>query len=197
MATGKIVQIIGAVVDVEFPQGEVPRVYDALNVNEVQERLVLALAYNKDMQEDKEGIFDAMPTWLACIHMAQACIKGIKVKADKTLSAAKGGHANATELADYLVAKGVPFREGHHIVGVLVQLAISEGKTLEELSLACLYGATGGKLFAAGTAGERFGVRNSGTVAVIEGAGDNACEYMTGGIVAHLRFGTLVALSCI
>ena len=51
------------------------------------------------------------------------------------VAAAKGGHANATELADYLVAKGVPFREGHHIVGVLVQLAISEGKTLEELSL--------------------------------------------------------------
>ncbi|NOH43879.1 glutamate synthase large subunit [Vibrio cyclitrophicus] len=50
----------------------------------------------------------------------------------------------------------------------------------------CLYGATGGKLFAAGAAGERFGVRNSGTVAVIEGAGDNACEYMTGGIVAIL-----------
>jgi glutamate synthase (NADPH/NADH) large chain len=50
----------------------------------------------------------------------------------------------------------------------------------------CLYGATGGKLYAAGTAGERFGVRNSGTIAVIEGAGDNACEYMTGGIVAIL-----------
>ncbi|MDP2573875.1 glutamate synthase large subunit [Vibrio penaeicida] len=50
----------------------------------------------------------------------------------------------------------------------------------------CLYGATGGKLFAAGKAGERFGVRNSGTIAVIEGAGDNACEYMTGGVVAIL-----------
>ncbi|MGF1720014.1 glutamate synthase large subunit [Vibrio kyushuensis] len=50
----------------------------------------------------------------------------------------------------------------------------------------CLYGATGGKLFAAGTAGERFGVRNSGTISVIEGAGDNACEYMTGGIIAIL-----------
>lgn len=50
----------------------------------------------------------------------------------------------------------------------------------------CLYGATGGKLFAAGKAGERFAVRNSGTIAVIEGAGDNACEYMTGGIVAIL-----------
>ncbi|MFZ6043877.1 hypothetical protein ACOV11_25725, partial [Vibrio natriegens] len=50
----------------------------------------------------------------------------------------------------------------------------------------CLYGATGGKLYAAGKAGERFGVRNSGAIAVIEGAGDNACEYMTGGIVAIL-----------
>ncbi len=50
----------------------------------------------------------------------------------------------------------------------------------------CLYGATGGKLFAAGKAGERFAVRNSGTIAVVEGAGDNACEYMTGGIVAIL-----------
>ena len=50
----------------------------------------------------------------------------------------------------------------------------------------CLYGATGGKLFAAGRAGERFGVRNSGAIAVVEGAGDNACEYMTGGIVAIL-----------
>ncbi len=118
----------------ELMRGKCGRVFSSL-----QGMLVtmkgLPLAYNKDMQEDKEGIFDAMPTWLACIHMAQACIKGVKVKGERTLAAAKGGHANATELADYLVAKGVPFREGHHIVGVLVQLAISEDKTLEELSL--------------------------------------------------------------
>ena len=87
------------------------------------------------MQEDKEGLFDAMPTWLACIHMAQACIKGIKVNAERTLAAAKGGHSNATELADYLVAKGIPFREGHHIVGTLVQMAIAQGNNLEDLSL--------------------------------------------------------------
>ena len=118
----------------ELIRGKTGRVFGAFSAMMMTLK-ALPLAYNKDMQEDKEGIFDAMPTWLACIHMAQACIKGIKVKADKTLAAAKGGHANATELADYLVAKGVPFREGHHIVGVLVQLAISEGKTLEELSL--------------------------------------------------------------
>ena len=87
------------------------------------------------MQEDKEGLFDAMPTWLACIHMAQACIKGVKVNGERTLAAAKGGHSNATELADYLVAKGIPFREGHHIVGVLVQMAIAQGNNLEDLSL--------------------------------------------------------------
>ena len=118
----------------ELIRGKTGRVFGAFSAMMMTLK-ALPLAYNKDMQEDKEGIFDAMPTWLACIHMAQACIKGIKVKADKTLAAAKGGHANATELADYLVAKGVPFREGHHIVGVLVQLAISEDKTLEELSL--------------------------------------------------------------
>jgi len=118
----------------ELIRGKTGRVFGAFSAMMMTLK-ALPLAYNKDMQEDKEGIFDAMPTWLACIHMAQACIKGVTVKADKTLAAAKGGHANATELADYLVAKGVPFREGHHIVGVLVQLAISEGKTLEKLSL--------------------------------------------------------------
>ncbi|GAA58636.1 bifunctional protein ArgH [Pseudoalteromonas sp. BSi20652] len=118
----------------ELIRGKTGRVFGAFSAMMMTLK-ALPLAYNKDMQEDKEGIFDAMPTWLACIHMAQACIKGVKVKGERTLAAAKGGHANATELADYLVVKGVPFREGHHIVGVLVQLAISEGKTLEELSL--------------------------------------------------------------
>ena len=118
----------------ELIRGKTGRVFGAFSAMMMTLK-ALPLAYNKDMQEDKEGLFDAMPTWLACIHMAQACIKGVKVNGDKTLAAAKGGHASATELADYLVAKGVPFREGHHIVGVLVQLAISEGKTLEELSL--------------------------------------------------------------
>ena len=119
----------------ELIRGKTGRVFGAFSAMMMTLK-ALPLAYNKDMQEDKEGLFDAMPTWLACIHMAEACAKGIKVNAEKTLAAAKGGHANATELADYLVAKGVPFREGHHIVGELVQLAISKGVNLEELSLA-------------------------------------------------------------
>lgn len=118
----------------ELIRGKTGRVFGAFSAMMMTLK-ALPLAYNKDMQEDKEGLFDAMPTWLACIHMAQACLKGLKVNGDKTLIAAQGGHANATELADYLVAKGIPFREGHHIVGELVQIAIGKQQNLEQLSL--------------------------------------------------------------
>lgn len=95
----------------------------------------LPLAYNKDMQEDKEGIFDALDTWLDCLHMAVLVLDGIQVKRPRCQEAAQQGYANATELADYLVAKGIPFREAHHIVGSAVLEAIQQGKALEELSL--------------------------------------------------------------
>ncbi|MQL49725.1 argininosuccinate lyase [Photorhabdus khanii] len=96
----------------------------------------LPLAYNKDMQEDKEGLFDALDTWLDCLHMAALVLDGIQVRRSRCEEAAKQGYANATELADYLVAKGVPFREAHHIVGETVIMALAQGKALEELSLA-------------------------------------------------------------
>ncbi len=95
----------------------------------------LPLAYNKDMQEDKEGLFDALDTWLDCLHMAALVLDGIQVKRPRCQEAAQQGYANATELADYLVAKGVPFREAHHIVGEAVVEAIRQGKPLEELPL--------------------------------------------------------------
>ncbi|PHM68380.1 argininosuccinate lyase [Xenorhabdus sp. KJ12.1] len=95
----------------------------------------LPLAYNKDMQEDKEGLFDALDTWRVCLHMAAMVLDGIQIKRERCREAAKQGYANATELADYLVAKGVPFREAHHIVGEVVIAAIKKGKALEELSL--------------------------------------------------------------
>ncbi|WP_159567165.1 argininosuccinate lyase [Budvicia diplopodorum] len=98
----------------------------------------LPLAYNKDMQEDKEGIFDALDTWLDCLHMAVLVLDGIQIKRSRCQEAAQQGYANATELADYLVAKGIPFREAHHIVGSAVLEAISQGKALEALSLAQL-----------------------------------------------------------
>ncbi len=98
----------------------------------------LPLAYNKDMQEDKEGLFDALDTWLDCLHMAALVLDGIQVKRPRCQDAAQQGYANATELADYLVAKGVPFREAHHIVGEAVVEAIRQGKPLEALPLADL-----------------------------------------------------------
>ncbi len=95
----------------------------------------LPLAYNKDMQEDKEGLFDALDTWMDCLQMAALVLEGIQVKRPRCQEAAEQGYANATELADYLVAKGVPFREAHHIVGEAVVEAIRQGKALEALSL--------------------------------------------------------------
>ncbi|MCG5380442.1 MULTISPECIES: argininosuccinate lyase [Providencia] len=98
----------------------------------------LPLAYNKDMQEDKEGLFDALDTWLDCMHMAALVLDGIQIRRSRCEDAAKQGYANATELADYLVAKGVPFREAHHIVGEAVVAAIGQGKALEEMTLSDL-----------------------------------------------------------
>ncbi len=95
----------------------------------------LPLAYNKDMQEDKEGIFDALDTWHDCLTMATFVLEGIKVNVERTREAALKGYSNATELADYLVAKGVPFRDSHHIVGETVVYAISVQKGLEDLTV--------------------------------------------------------------
>ncbi|EPO2919213.1 argininosuccinate lyase [Vibrio cholerae] len=119
----------------ELIRGKTGRVYGAL-AGMMMTVKALPLAYNKDMQEDKEGLFDALDTWFDCLQMAGLCFDGIKVNAARTLEAAKQGYSNATELADYLVAKGIPFREAHHIVGAAVVAAIGKGVALEELSLA-------------------------------------------------------------
>ncbi|MEI6895610.1 MAG: argininosuccinate lyase [Colwellia sp.] len=98
----------------------------------------LALAYNKDMQEDKEGLFDALDTWQECMEMAVLIADGLKVNRSRTLAAAQQGYANATELADYLVGKDIPFREAHHIVGEVVLAAIDKGVPLEDLTISQL-----------------------------------------------------------
>ena len=116
----------------ELIRGKTGRVYGAL-AGMMMTVKALPLAYNKDMQEDKEGLFDALDTWNDCMEMAALCFDGIKVNGERTLEAAKQGYANSTELADYLVAKGIPFREAHHIVGVAVVGAIAKGCALEEL----------------------------------------------------------------
>ncbi len=118
----------------ELIRGKCGRVYGSM-AGMMMTVKALPLAYNKDMQEDKEGLFDALDTWDECMEMAALCFVGIKVNGERTLEAAKQGYANSTELADYLVAKDIPFREAHHIVGVTVVAAIAKGCALEELTL--------------------------------------------------------------
>ncbi|QIQ41670.1 MAG: argininosuccinate lyase [Buchnera aphidicola (Microlophium carnosum)] len=95
----------------------------------------LPLSYNKDMQEDKEGLFDAIKTWNDCLCIAILILKNIKIKNQSCRKAAEEGYSNATEIADYLVKKGLTFRESHNISGQLVLRAISEKKSLNNLEL--------------------------------------------------------------
>ena len=118
----------------ELIRGKTGRVAGALT-GMLMTLKALPLAYNKDMQEDKEGLFDALDTWLDSLDMAQLVLEDLKVKDAVTKKAAMGGYSNATELADYLVAKGIPFREAHHIVGEAVVYAIQQAKPLENLSV--------------------------------------------------------------
>ncbi|QYK13150.1 argininosuccinate lyase [Shewanella rhizosphaerae] len=121
----------------ELIRGKTGRVYGSL-MGILTTMKALPLAYNKDMQEDKEGLFDVMDSWSICLEMAALVLSGLKVNRENTLSAAQQGYANATELADYLVAKGMPFREAHHVVGEVVVEAIAQKKPIEEFELASL-----------------------------------------------------------
>lgn len=123
----------------ELIRGKTGRVFGALSAM-LMTLKALPLAYNKDMQEDKEGLFDALDTWHDCLEMAALCFEELSINSERTKEAAKQGYANATELADYLVAKGIPFREAHHIVGVAVVAAIDKSCALEELPLKTLQG---------------------------------------------------------
>jgi argininosuccinate lyase len=98
----------------------------------------LPLAYNKDLQEDKEPLFDGMRHASLCLRATSRIFVGVKVRKDKCLAAAMGGHSNATDLADYLVAKGVPFRDAHEQVGRCVRAAIEAGTSLEAMPLAAI-----------------------------------------------------------
>jgi argininosuccinate lyase/amino-acid N-acetyltransferase len=95
----------------------------------------LPLAYNKDLQEDKEPLFDGMRHLSLCLRVLPPMLAGLKVDRDRALVMAAEGYTNATDLADYLVRLGVPFREAHHQVGRLVRTAIEQDRALEDLPL--------------------------------------------------------------
>lgn len=119
----------------ELTRGKAGRVFGSLQTLLVVMK-GLPLAYNKDMQEDKEAIFDAVDTVLLCLPAFTGMIQTMTVRSDKMRAAAAGGFTNATDLADYLVKKGLPFREAHEVSGKLVKLCISRGQALEDLQLA-------------------------------------------------------------
>lgn len=93
------------------------------------------LAYNKDNQEDKEPVFDAIDTVKDCLRAFADMVPAIQPRKDKMYEAAKRGFSTATDLADYLVRKGVPFRDAHEIVGKSVAHGVATNKDLSEMSL--------------------------------------------------------------
>src|ERR1051326_7497058 len=95
----------------------------------------LPLAYNKDMQEDKEAVFDAYDTVSASLKVSATVLRNISVNKERARASASNSYMNATELADYLVRKGMPFREAHEVVGKVVMRAIEMVKELDQLSL--------------------------------------------------------------
>lgn len=118
----------------ELIRGKTGRVYGHL-MSLLTTMKGLPLAYNKDMQEDKEAAFDALDTVKLCLPVFTNMIKTMTVKKDTMLKGAKGGFTNATDIADYLVKKGVPFRSSHGIVGKMVAKAVETGRDLDEFSL--------------------------------------------------------------
>ena len=118
----------------ELVRGKTGRVYgDLMSLLTVMKGL--PLAYNKDMQEDKECVFDAIDTVELCLPVFTAMLDTLTVRKENMRRAAAGGFINATDCADYLVKKGMPFREAYLIVGRLVSQCIRAGETLDTLSL--------------------------------------------------------------
>ena len=118
----------------ELIRGKSGRVYgDLITLLTVMKGL--PLAYNKDMQEDKEAVFDASDTVLSCLKVLIPMLKTMRVLDQNMLAAAKKGFINATDCADYLAKKGMPFRDAYKLTGQLVAECIAQNKTLDELSL--------------------------------------------------------------
>jgi argininosuccinate lyase len=118
----------------ELVRGKTGRVYGAL-LSTLTLLKGLPLAYNKDMQESKEALLDAIKTVETSLSIYKGLISTLRLHPEKMVQAAREGFLNATELADDLSLKGLPFREAHAIVGNIVRYCLSHNKTLEELSL--------------------------------------------------------------
>jgi argininosuccinate lyase len=119
----------------ELTRGKTGRVYGNL-MSIITIMKGLPLAYNRDMQEDKEPVFDTVDTIKACLDVLNKMMPGMKFKKKNILSATDAGFLTATDIADYLVNKGVPFRDAHGITGSIVKYCVDKDKTLMELEIA-------------------------------------------------------------
>ncbi len=118
----------------ELVRGKTGRVYGDL-ISLLTTLKGLPLAYNKDMQEDKESVFDACDTVIMCLKVFTGMIETLRANTANMKRAAQKGFINATDLADYLVKKGLPFRSAYKISGMLVAMCIEKNTVLEELPI--------------------------------------------------------------
>jgi argininosuccinate lyase len=118
----------------ELVRGKTGRVYGALMAL-LTTMKGIPLAYNKDMQEDKELSFDAMDTANACLDLFNGMLSTLRFREDRMKESARHGFTNATDAADYLVRKGIPFRDAHGIVGQIVLYGIENKKPIDDMSL--------------------------------------------------------------
>lgn len=118
----------------ELARGKTGRVYGSL-MTLLTVMKSLPLAYNKDMQEDKEAIFDAVDTVKMCLPVFSNMLATMKLRKANMYKAAQGGFTNATDIADYLVKKGIPFRSAHEIIGKMVLYCIDKNKAIDEMTM--------------------------------------------------------------
>lgn len=118
----------------ELLRGKTGRVYGSL-IGLLTVLKGLPLAYNKDMQEDKEGVFDTAETLEGALRLLAPMLETMTVYKENMYRAVKEDYSNATDIADYLAAKGIPFREAHEVIGKIVLYAIQQEKFLLDLSL--------------------------------------------------------------
>lgn len=118
----------------ELIRGKTGRVYGSLMAL-LTTMKGIPLAYNKDMQEDKEQFFNSLDTILSCLKIMNGILSTLKVNKDNTFNAVKKGFLNATEAADYLVNKGMAFRDAHKVIGEIVLYCENKNKSIEDLQL--------------------------------------------------------------
>lgn len=118
----------------ELIRGKTGRVYGGL-ISLLTTMKGIPLAYNKDMQEDKEQFFNSLDTVLSCLKLMSGMLSSLKVKKENLFKSVKKGFLNATEAADYLVNKGMPFRDAHKVIGEIVLYCEEKDKAIEDISL--------------------------------------------------------------